>query len=91
MPKVYNRHHETAPKGAVFVGRGSPWGNPFIIGIDGNRRECIRKFANMLLGNKTMIKKVREELRGKDLICYCSPKGCHATILLQVANAPEKR
>jgi len=27
------------------------------------------------------------ELRGKDLVCWCAPKPCHADILLELANA----
>lgn len=29
----------TAPSGAKYVGRGSRWGNPFIVGQDGDNRE----------------------------------------------------
>ncbi len=27
-----------------------------------------------------------EELRGKDLVCWCSPEPCHGDILLELAN-----
>ena len=30
---------------------------------------------------------IRHELAGKDLVCWCSPKSCHADILLEIANA----
>jgi hypothetical protein len=33
--RVYKRGSE--PKGCTYVGRGSQWGNPFRIGIDGTR------------------------------------------------------
>jgi len=29
----------------VYVGRPSPWGNPFVIGRDGTREEVIAKYA----------------------------------------------
>lgn len=29
MPKVFNKHHKNAPKNAVYIGRGSIWGNPY--------------------------------------------------------------
>ena len=32
------------PQGAIYVGRPSVWGNPFIVGIDGTAEECVRKF-----------------------------------------------
>jgi hypothetical protein len=37
MSKVHNKYHNTAPNGAVYCGRGSAYGNPFIIGKDGDR------------------------------------------------------
>ena len=33
------------PDNAVIVSRPSKWGNPFRIGINGTREECIRQFA----------------------------------------------
>jgi hypothetical protein len=33
--------------------------------------------------------RVRRELRGKDLVCWCKPgKPCHADVLLEIANGP---
>jgi Domain of unknown function (DUF4326) len=26
-------------------------------------------------------------LRGKDVVCWCAPQGCHADLLLKKANA----
>lgn len=31
-PRVLNKHRDGIPPGAVYVGRGSPWGNPYKIG-----------------------------------------------------------
>jgi hypothetical protein len=36
-PRVYDKHHGDAPAGAVYIGRGSPYGNRFVIDVDGNR------------------------------------------------------
>jgi len=33
------------PENAVYVGRGSEWGNPFVVGIDGTAEECIAQTA----------------------------------------------
>jgi hypothetical protein len=35
MPKVWNKARGDAPRGAIYCGRGSPWGNPFKLGRDG--------------------------------------------------------
>lgn len=87
MPKVYNRYHRDAPAGAVYVGRPSPYGNPFIIGKDGTREEVIKKFEDWLLNKADILYyRIREELAGKDLVCWCAPKPCHADILLRIVN-----
>src|SRR4051794_16303676 len=83
MPIVHNRYAKTAPKGAVYVGRPSPWGNPFVIGRDGDRDAVIRKFEQSILPTLDL-----RPLRGKDLVCYCAPKACHADALLREANKP---
>ena len=82
MPAVYNRHHKNAPTGAVYIGRGSPWGNPFMIGRDGDRETVIRRFAEEVLPGLDI-----ERLRGKDLICYCKPAACHGDVILNALAA----
>jgi len=70
----------------VFIGRGSPWGNPFIVGVDGDRMEVIGKFKEWVESDPVMISKVKMELKGKVLGCYCSPLPCHGDILTEIAN-----
>jgi uncharacterized protein DUF4326 len=48
MCRVLNKHHAGVPAGAVYIGRGSKWGNPFRIGRDGNRAIVIAKFERWL-------------------------------------------
>lgn len=88
MPKVHNRRG-VIPEGTVYVGRPSPWGNPFIIGRDGDRLQVIEKYEIWLteqLKDPTLRRQLREELGGKDLACWCAPLPCHAEILLDWAN-----
>jgi hypothetical protein len=70
----------------VFIGRGSPWGNPFIIGTDGNRLEVIEKFKEWIETDPSMVEKVKRELKDKVLGCYCSPLPCHGDALVEIAN-----
>ena len=87
MPNVYNKRH-TYPADAVYVGRGSDWGNLYKIGEDGTREEVIEKFEKVYV--PAILKKIPdwlEPLRGKDLVCWCFPKACHADVLLRLANA----
>ena len=89
MPKVYNKYHKNAPKDAVYVGRPSKWGNPFVIGKDGTRAEVIEKYRKFIWDHvftSDLFMADLRELKGKDLVCYCAPKPCHADILLEIAN-----
>lgn len=57
-----------------------------MIGPDGTRSEVINKFAAWIQTQPELLAKVRKELRGKDLICFCAPKKCHGDILIRLAN-----
>ena len=43
MCRVLNKHHAGVSAGAVYIGRGSKWGNPFRIGPDGDRVAVIAR------------------------------------------------
>ena len=85
MPRVHNIYHKTAPADAVYIGRGSIWGNPFVIGKDGNRDEVCNKYEAYLLKNDHLLRNLWT-LAGKDLVCFCHPKRCHGDILIRYAN-----
>lgn len=80
-PKVYNKRGGY-PSDAVYCGRGSPYGNPFIIGEHGDRDKVIEKFRTEVLPNLDV-----EPLRGKNLLCFCAPKKCHCDYILRKANS----
>lgn len=69
----------------VYIGRGSKWGNPFIIGKDGDRNEVCDKYEAYLAKNKELLKDIHE-LKGKRLGCYCAPERCHGDLLAMLAN-----
>lgn len=71
----------------VYIGRGSPYGNRFVIGHDGTREEVIGKFEDWLRGQPQLIERVKRELRGKILGCHCAPKPCHGDVLARIANS----
>lgn len=81
-PKVHNKHHRTAPADAVYIGRGSPYGNPFVLGRDGDRDEVCDRFEAEILPALDVT-----ALAGKDLVCFCAPKRCHGDAILRKANA----
>jgi hypothetical protein len=84
IPKVLNKKTDNIPPDAVYVGRPSKWGNPFKIGKDGTREEVIEKYSFWVKCNRDPLE--FRELRGKDLVCWCSPLPCHGDVLLEIAN-----
>lgn len=69
----------------VYIGRPSKWGNPFIIGQDGDRALVIKKFKHYLIHSPKLMAAL-PELKGKTLGCYCAPRACHGDVLLELAN-----
>lgn len=72
----------------VYIGRPSKWGNPFISGKDGTRKEVIEKYRVWLLDQPDLMSSL-PELEGKILGCWCKPKSCHGDVLADLANRPK--
>lgn len=96
MPDTPNRIQLRRTKGwrlppnAVNVARPTKWGNRFCIGLPANptAEDCVRRFRDEQ-APEYQIGRQLEELRGKDLACWCKPgEPCHADVLLELANAP---
>lgn len=85
MPLVHNKYKFTAPADAIYIGRPTKWGNPFVIGKDGNRQEVVQKYKDYILANQSLLSQIHE-LRGKDLVCFCAPQQCHGDVLIELAN-----
>ena len=75
------------PDNVVYVGRPSKWGNPYVpaTSADYQRRIAVSKYAKYLDAKLAEDPHFLDELRGKDLACWC-PEGvsCHADIILEV-------
>jgi hypothetical protein len=96
MPHVLNFRTYGCPEGSVYIGRampqfglsGSKWANPFKLHQIGAtfeaRKEAIAQYERYL-HDSGLIDHVHE-LRGKDLVCWCSPSSCHGDVLLRLAN-----
>jgi len=83
--KVLNKKN-SKPTDGIYVGRPTIYGNPFVIGKDGDRNEVVEKYKEWLLSQPSLVEKAKKELKGKNLICWCAPLECHADILLEIAN-----
>jgi hypothetical protein len=86
LSKVFNRAHNNEPAGAIYIGRPSKWGNPFVIGRHGDRGDVIVKYEAYLRSSPELMGALHE-LRGKNLVCWCAPKACHGDVLLRLAEA----
>lgn len=83
--RVLNKHIDVIPHDAVYIGRGSKWGNPFVIGKHGDRDEVIDMYEEWLLNNPELLDQI-DELIGKDLWCFCKPKRCHGDVLVKLVR-----
>ena len=88
VTKVWNKRDKNVPKNAVYIGRGSMWGNPFVIGKDGSRDDVCDKYAeyleNQVNSNRVTLQQL-VSLHGKDLVCFCAPLRCHGDVLVLAA------
>jgi len=72
----------------VYIGRGGPWGNPFVIGRDGDRAQVIDKHRAWLthrLATEPALVAQLLALHGKVLACWCAPLPCHGDTLVELA------
>ena len=82
--RILNRRTDPIPHDAVYVGRGSRWGNPYRIGRHGSRNDVIESYRTWLWSEIRSGRLSLDELRaldGRDLVCWCAPKRCHAEVL----------
>jgi hypothetical protein len=86
MGKVVNCKVE---KYNVYIGRPSKWGNPFVLGRDGDRKEVLEKYRDYLALNPSLVADMRVELKGKILGCFCKPLPCHGDIILELLKNEE--
>ncbi len=87
MCKVLNARNVGKRSNAtqLYIGRPSKWGNPFVIGRDGSRTEVIAKYRAWIVAQPALMNAL-DELRGRDLICWCAPLACHGDVLVELAN-----
>ena len=85
MPSVYKKGSVPTGVPSVYVGRPSKWGNPFAMNGEKDREKVIAQFTEYIMNSPDLLAQV-SELKGKNLVCYCAPKACHADVLLKLAN-----
>lgn len=88
------------PENTVKVDRSTKWGNPYQAGNDGDgdRAYLVALFRDHIERDHAgLVDGIRDELRGKNLACWCplpepgEPDCCHAAALIEIANAEPQR
>lgn len=67
------------------IDRWSDWGNPFLIGGDGNRDTVCESFK-IYFNLKLELNEKVKQLKGKALGCHCYPLPCHGDHLKHLAD-----
>jgi len=86
---IVNKHHGESGE---YIGRGSPLGNPFVIGKHGTREQVIAKYKVWLQeqidkGNPVVLDELNRlgnkaiDEKGLALQCFCYPKPCHGEVI----------
>ncbi len=86
MPVINKYHHgNKVPDDAVNIMRGTEWGNPFIVGVHGDRSAVVELYRQDLWGriraSEPGLLHNLAGLNGKTLCCCCKPAACHGDIL----------
>jgi len=95
---IVSRRYPEDCVGAVYVGRPSIFGNPFKVGPNGSIADVIRKYESLFLlsGPSIVRRDALTQLSGKNLACWCAPRGgiapdadqqlCHAQVIARYVN-----
>lgn len=70
----------------VYIGRGTPFGNPYVIGENAQTREDVirlyRAYFYERLKKEPEWKAKVDKLKGRVLGCHCAPLPCHGNIII---------
>jgi hypothetical protein len=93
MPTVINRHHyksdrhsQPFPRPWMYVGRGTPLGNPFTIQEHGIKAiELYRRWlwAKLKARDPDVIRELERIQENTHLVCSCAPRPCHGDVIVR--------
>jgi len=84
------------PANAIYVGRPTVWGNPYVVGSELMNGETLTaekalELYEQHLADNFSERDIRHCLHDKDLACWCAlDEPCHADVLLRIANSRPK-
>lgn len=80
----------------VYIGRGSPWGNPFThlplsrtkaqfqVATEEESMTSYEAWLRERLAKEPQLRRQLLKLDGHELVCYCNPRPCHGDILIKL-------
>lgn len=74
------------------IDRRTAFGNPFKIGVDGTREDCIDQYRRVFLNRMKFNPKFRQKIlamKGKRLACWCAPLPCHGDVIVEYLDRIE--
>ena len=98
MITVVNKYKHKPTGEDVYIGRGSPFGNPFthlksskeVIQVE-TREEAVEAYKTYF---KAKLEKdpefkilVHSISKNANLVCFCKPKACHGDIIAEYLNS----
>lgn len=88
MCEVVNKHYQAYD---VYIGRGSPLGNPFPIDESAGQTRAIvieqyRRWLWKEIKEGRVTLDYLRSLDGKRLGCFCAPKACHGDVIVQAVK-----
>lgn len=97
--QILNRHHIEGrwPANAVYIGRGTPFGNPSSVQEAGSREQAIADYRYHLESVIGRVERGTADARDRatydairglrehhDLVCSCAPKPCHGHVIREI-------
>jgi len=88
-PTVVNRHHfhgKRLPEPFVYIGRGSPLGNPFTVAEHG-AESALALYRRWLwdrirASDRRVLEALRRITPRHHLVCSCAPRPCHGDVVV---------
>lgn len=92
MKRAVVTNRKLDPDYDQYIGRGTPFGNPFKPDFQTGRIACIDKHRGWFmerLGTDPLFLAQVLGLRGKRLACSCKPSACHGDVIAEFVNMVE--
>lgn len=94
MIPVLNKKTDKLPKGAVYIGRPSRFGNPFPVTKNQVRHIAVEKFQAYFLRRAKNDRVFMADLQWLKknaiaLVCFCAPLPCHGDVIAKYLDDME--